>query len=207
MAAILSFFESSLLLIMYSRVIKSLLRFRGIKVGKSFRTRALPLVIKDHNSIIEIGDNVFFKDRVDIRALKGAHLKIKSDVKLDKDVRIVATNGAKVTFSERSDIGCYSIFNCGADVIIGKDTLVAGFCYIQTGNHSIARHIPIRTQEMAQQPITIGDDCWLGGGSFIVAGAHLGAGVVVGANSLVNKSVGDFEVVAGSPAKVIKNRM
>ena len=180
---------------------------RGVKVGKSFRTRALPLLIKDRNSTIEIEDNVFFKDRVDIRAINGAHLTLKNHVKLDKDVRILATNGAKVVLSERADIGCYSIFNCGADVSIGKDVLVAGFCYIQTANHSISKNTPIRLQEMAQHPIIIGDDCWLGGGVFISAGAQLGTGVVVGANSVVNKRIGDFEVVVGSPAKKIKNRI
>ena len=83
---------------------------------------------------------------------------------------------------------------------------MAGYCYIQTSNHEIARNLPIQSQGHIQAPIVVGDDCWLGGGVFILSGVTLGKGVVVGANSLVNNDVGDYNIVAGTPAKVIGER-
>lgn len=53
-------------------------------------------------------------------------------------------------------------------------------------------------------PITIGEDCWLGGGVTICPGVTIGRGCTVGAGSVVTKDVPDFHVVAGNPAKIIR---
>jgi len=202
MTALLSLLNNNFLTRTYSLWVKFLLLSRGVEVGRNFTARALPILVKDKSSKIVIQDNVTFKDRVDLRALKGAVLLLQDGVQLDKEVRIVATNDAQVCFGRNADIGCNSIFNCGADVHIGSDVLVAGFCYVQTSNHNIARDKSIRSQGYTHHPIHIGDDCWLGGGAFVLGGVNLGSGVVVGANSLVNRDVAAYQIVAGSPAIV-----
>ncbi|EJT71777.1 maltose O-acetyltransferase [Gaeumannomyces tritici R3-111a-1] len=53
-------------------------------------------------------------------------------------------------------------------------------------------------------PVVIGDDCWIGGGSTILPGVTIGKGCTIGAGSIVTKSIPDFSVAVGSPAKVIK---
>ncbi|GAA5919175.1 hypothetical protein JCM6882_003826 [Rhodosporidiobolus microsporus] len=53
-------------------------------------------------------------------------------------------------------------------------------------------------------PINIGDDCWFGGQVVVLPNVNIGRGVVVGAGSVVTKSVPPFVVVAGNPAKPIK---
>ncbi|WP_082049369.1 DapH/DapD/GlmU-related protein [Thalassospira sp. HJ] len=206
MTAIISLLNASWVLRVYSYWVRLLLQLRGVEVGQNFTARALPILVKDRSSKIIIGSNVFLKDQVDLRATKGAVLILEHGVNLDKDVRIVATNGARVTFGENADIGCNSIFNCGADVHIGRDVLMAGFCYLQTSNHNIARGQTIKSQGYSHHPIHISDDCWLGGGAFVLPGVKLGAGVVVGANSLVNKDVSDFSIVGGSPAATLGTR-
>ena len=54
------------------------------------------------------------------------------------------------------------------------------------------------------QPIVIGEDCWFGGQVIVLPGVTIGNGVVVGAGSVVTKSVPDMVVVAGNPARIIK---
>jgi len=53
-------------------------------------------------------------------------------------------------------------------------------------------------------PITIGDDCWIGGNVTILAGVKIGNGCVVGAGSVVTKDIEDYSVVVGNPARLIK---
>lgn len=201
MTSVISYLNSSLVLKLFSWFVKILLQAKGVKVGVGFVSRSLPILVKDRDSEIVIGNNVVFKGCVDLRSLKGSNLNLRDDVQLDKDVRIIATNAARVVFDNEADIGCNSIFNCGADVYIGKSVLVAGFCYVQTSNHKIARNQTIKAQGYTHKPITLGDDCWLGGGSFVLPGVVLGKGVVVGANSLVNKSFPEYQIVVGSPAE------
>lgn len=52
--------------------------------------------------------------------------------------------------------------------------------------------------------IQIGDDAWLGTGCIVMPNIKIGKGAVVGAGSVVTKDVPDFSIVAGNPAKVIR---
>jgi maltose O-acetyltransferase len=53
-------------------------------------------------------------------------------------------------------------------------------------------------------PVTIGDDCWLGGGAIVCPGVHIGSGCVIGAGSVVTKDIPKGMVAAGNPARVIR---
>lgn len=206
MIAILSIINSSLLNNIFSVCIKFFLQMRGVKVGKNFKAKALPIIIKDQSSDIIIGDNVIFKDRVELRATKGSLLNLNDGVELDRDVRIISTNSSKVIFGRYTRVGFNSVFNCGADLKVGSNVLFAGFCYIVTSNHNISRADLIQNQGHTHKAIVIGDDCWLGGGTFVLPGVELAVGNVVAANSLVNKSSDAYSIIAGSPARLIKHR-
>lgn len=52
--------------------------------------------------------------------------------------------------------------------------------------------------------ITIEDDAWIGAGSIILPGIHIGSSAIIGAGSVVTKDVEPFSIVAGNPARVIR---
>ncbi len=54
------------------------------------------------------------------------------------------------------------------------------------------------------KPITVGNNVWFGGSVIVLAGVTIGNGAVIGAGSVVTKDVPENVVVAGNPAKVIK---
>lgn len=89
-------------------------------------------------------------------------------------------------------------------VTIGKNCMLAPNVAIYSATH------PVRAEERYNgvelgYPVTIGDNCWIGGGAVICPGVTLGNNVAVGAGSVVTKSFGDNVVIAGNPAKVIRN--
>lgn len=92
-----------------------------------------------------------------------------------------------------------SPISIGRDVMLAQDVMVIG------GNHSIILGTtPMnRLGEGKQGPINIGNDVWLGARSIVLTGVTIGDGAVVGAGSVVTKSVAANTIVAGSPAKVI----
>lgn len=55
------------------------------------------------------------------------------------------------------------------------------------------------------EPITIGDDCWLGSNATILPGVTVGKGCTVGAGALVTKDIPPYCVVMGVPARIVKH--
>ena len=54
------------------------------------------------------------------------------------------------------------------------------------------------------KPIVIEDNVWLGGGAILLPGVNVGQNAVVGAGAVVNRSFPTYTVVAGNPARVIR---
>lgn len=110
----------------------------------------------------------------------------------------------------------------GSNVSIGANSfLSSGAAGVEIGDHSMFgpnvtvvgnsyRHdrldIPMCMQEKTSEGIRIGKDVWLGAGSIIMDGVTVGEGAIVGAGSIVTKDVPEFHVVAGVPAKFLKDR-
>jgi acetyltransferase-like isoleucine patch superfamily enzyme len=53
----------------------------------------------------------------------------------------------------------------------------------------------------------VGDNAFVGARAFVLPGVHIGNGVIVGAGSLVTRSVKPWSVVAGSPATFLRSRV
>jgi len=56
------------------------------------------------------------------------------------------------------------------------------------------------------QPVTIGHDVWIGHGAVVLPGRTIGSGAVVAAGAVVTRDVAPYEIVGGTPAKVLKRR-
>jgi len=101
----------------------------------------------------------------------------------------------------------FANFNCVilyvAEVRIGDNCMLAPQVGIYTATHPLDPKERRSGREYAK-PITIGDNCWIGGLAVINPGTTLGNNVVVASGAVVTKSFGDNVVVAGSPARVIR---
>jgi acetyltransferase-like isoleucine patch superfamily enzyme len=88
---------------------------------------------------------------------------------------------------------------------IGNDVWTGHHVYITDQNHGYEIvDLPISMQTQVEKPVVVGEGSWIGAGSVILPGAHIGKHVAIGANSVVNGNIPDYSVAVGSPAKVIK---
>ncbi len=91
---------------------------------------------------------------------------------------------------------------------IGDDVWTGHHVYITDQNHGYEDvDRPISQQSMPERSVTVGDGSWLGHGTVVLPGAHIGRHVVVGANSVVTGTLPDFSVAVGSPARVIRQHV
>ncbi|MTH15738.1 sugar O-acetyltransferase [Flavobacterium sp. LC2016-01] len=93
------------------------------------------------------------------------------------------------------------VLDC-APVNIGSNVFIAPNVQIYTASHPLDAELR-KTLENAY-PVTIGDDCWIGGNSVICPGVTIGKGCVIGAGSVVTKDIPDNSLAVGNPAKVIR---
>ena len=91
-----------------------------------------------------------------------------------------------------------------APVTIGNNVWIGPNVGIYAVAHPMEANGRLQTLGIAK-PITIGDNVWIGGGSVVLMGVNIGKNVVIGAGSVVTKDISDNVVVAGNPARVIKN--
>jgi maltose O-acetyltransferase len=115
--------------------------------------------------------------------------------------------GAKISIGDNSGIGVHC--KMLGDVTIGKNVMMGPEVVFITTTHDHSRvDVPMIDQGFSQEkPIVISDDVWIGTRCTVLPGVKIGKGVIVGACSVVTKSVPDYVVVAGNPARVIKQRV
>lgn len=88
-----------------------------------------------------------------------------------------------------------------AKIVIGSNVFFGPAVQIYTATHPVDA-ITRRTLESGK-PISIGDDCWIGGGAIILPGVNIGDRCIVGAGSVVTKNIPDDSIVVGNPARII----
>lgn len=90
------------------------------------------------------------------------------------------------------------------DVRIGNHVMIGPATQIYTAAHDLQAETRNQGWEVAK-PIEIEDNVWIGGGVIILPGVRIGRNSVVGAGAVVTHSVPANTVVAGNPARIIKN--
>lgn len=89
-------------------------------------------------------------------------------------------------------------------ITIGNHTLIGPNCQLYTPQHPTDYVARRKTQETAH-PITIGDDCWLGGSVVVCPGVTIGDRCIIAAGSVVTHDIPADSMAAGVPAKVKKS--
>ncbi len=101
----------------------------------------------------------------------------------------------------RIGLGCVLIgpVTVGNDVMLAQNIVVSG---LNHGYEDITQ--PISTQPCSTQAIVIEDEVWIGANAVITSGVTVGKHSVVAAGSVVTKNVPPYSVVAGNPARLLK---
>jgi maltose O-acetyltransferase len=90
-----------------------------------------------------------------------------------------------------------------APIVIGDDVQIGPNVQLLTPTHPIDPE-PRRAKWEGAEPITVGDNVWLGGGVIVLPGVRVGENSVVGAGAVVTKDVPAGVVAVGNPCRVIR---
>jgi len=110
----------------------------------------------------------------------------------------------RLTIGSRVFIGQGTHLSVMREMSIGNNTIIGACSYLLTNQHRFtSRDIPIRDQGYDCEPLVIGEDVWIGANCVIMPGIEIGRGAIIGGGSVVNKTVGMYEIWGGVPARKI----
>lgn len=112
-------------------------------------------------------------------------------------------HGDGIRLGEHVFINSNCTFLDGGYITIGAHTLIGPHVQIYTPQHPMDA-IERREPKEYAYPVTIGQDCWIGGGAIICPGVTIGDRCIIGAGSVVTRDIPSDSVAVGNPARVIR---
>ncbi|MFE7776517.1 sugar O-acetyltransferase [Streptomyces sp. NPDC057445] len=125
----------------------------------------------------------------------GADVRVRPPFQCDFGRYITIGSGTFVNFG--------AVFLDVAPITIGADVQIGPNVQLLTPTHELD---PDRRREGWEkgEPITIGDNVWLGGGVIVCPGVTIGENTVVGAGAVVTKDLPPGVLAVGNPARVVR---
>ena len=164
------------------------------------------------SSKVSIGKNVKLYGNITI----GKNVSIKENSKIQGKNTILHNNifiheNVFIRSLYKVEIGNNTTVNrnsCILDYVqIGSNVSIAPNCVIVGSNHVFEnKNVSIKSQGYESLGISIEDDVWIGANVTILDGVVVGKGSVIAAGAVVTKSVPDFSIYGGVPAKLIGKR-
>ena len=173
---------------------------RGVVFGQN--------VVLRHPHKIRIGDQVVIDDNclLDAKGSANRGITIGSGVFVGRNTILSCKNG-DIDIEDGANIG----FNCeifsASAVRVGRDALLAAYCYVIGGDHDFSDPSqPVLSQARRSSGISIGAGAWLGAGAKILDGVTIGDRAIVGAGAVVREAVPAGAIAVGIPAKILPPR-
>lgn len=129
---------------------------------------------------------------------------IEDGVKLDgTSVRIdfVAWRHGSIAIGEGTFVNYGTNISAASKVVVGRNCRIGQYTLIMDTDYHTPGALDVRSPS---EPVVIEDNVWLGARVIVLKGSRIGAGAVIGANSLVSGSIPPGVIAAGSPAKVLR---
>lgn len=126
--------------------------------------------------------------------------------RIGRGVLFETSGGGEIVVGNRVRINDGSVIAAHSKIVIGDDTLIGEYVSVRDANHGMQVGELMRRQVLKSSPVSIGKDVWIGRGACVLMGCTLGDGAVIGANSVIVRSVDEGSVVAGNPAEFIRKR-
>lgn len=119
---------------------------------------------------------------------------------------IIATYGGTIRFGSKCSLNPFSIAYGHGGLTIGNNVRIAAHVTIIPSNHKTKIGLKIMEQGHIAKGILVEDDVWIGTHVSVLDGVTIKMGAIIAAGSVVTNSIESNTIVAGVPAKKIKDR-
>lgn len=185
----------------FKRIVKSVLNFPSsiynrllfvfykVKIGKKRRIRGR-LFVRNHG-VVHIGDYFLCNSNLKSNPVGGPYR-----------TTLVVSSNAKLIIGNKVGISGVAII-CNKEITIEDNVLIgSGCCIYDTDFHSVEYSERVLQEDAGvnEKPVHIKEGAFIGARTIVLKGVTIGAHSIIGAGSVVTKSVPDNELWAGNPA-------
>lgn len=181
------------------KITEKLMRLKSLWIGALFKScpdsvSFGQIELLKGSEFISIGNNTSFGNGICLTAWYG---------------RLYEGSVPQLSIGDNCCFGLENHITCANEIIIGDGCLTGKWVTISDNNHGNTdiedlKKSPLYRTITTKGPVKIGKNVWIGEKATILSGVTIGDGVVVAANAVVCNDVPSYCVVAGSPAKIVK---
>ncbi|MEA3207646.1 MAG: hypothetical protein QOE70_703 [Chthoniobacter sp.] len=147
---------------------------------------------------------------VSLRAIevrRRAHtITLEDGAALDRGVTLLATDdAARIVLGPRTYLNRHTIIDAQVLVEIGAETMIGPFCYLTDHDHTFSAGTAPGAGPLVAAATRVGERCWIGAHVTILKGVTIGDETVVGAGSVVTKSLPARVIAVGNPARILRS--
>jgi len=189
-----------------------------MQIKKLIKTFFKNIFLKKNKSLLKelnfLGENTEIFGHIDKRD-KNSIIRIGKDCLIEGSL-VTETDESLIIVGDNTYIGGGTVIDCVKSICIGDDVLISYGCILADSDNHSTRY-SIRKKDLADwkqrkhdwtttnsKPIQICMGVWIGSKSIVLKGVTIGEGSVVGAGSVVTKDVAPWTIVAGNPARIIR---
>lgn len=167
-----------------------------------------------HPQMISCGYGFVVEDDAELHGLCRDGLRFGNNVTIGRGAQIRPSGyygralGAGLAVGDNSNVGPSCYLGAFGGIRIGRDVMMATSVVILSEEHHYSDpRTTMKSQGAIGRETIIDDDVWLGARCTILGGSHVGRGAVVAAGAVVKGDVEPFSVVAGVPARPVRQRL
>ncbi len=172
-----------------------LFTLNDISWGNGWKFYGLPIIQKHRHSVMKFGTGLSLRSSISSNPLGPNHPVILCTWKSNAILEVgdnFAMSGGSICAARKITIG--------KNIAVGANTIIADTDFHPL-NFELRHQHP---QEANTAPILIEDDVFIGMNCLILKGVTVGKGSVIGAGSVVTKNIPSGVVVAGNPARIVR---
>ena len=141
-----------------------------------------------------------------LEAMQDGRLEIGEGTKLEPGCWLTLGPEATISIGRGCFLNRETMLAAHERIEIGDHVMFANHCFVGDADHRFDDpDVPVTWQGFVPKgPVRIGDNAWIGKGCVITGGVEIGERAVVGSNSVVTRDVPPRTIVAGAPAKPIR---
>lgn len=179
-----------------------------IKISKLSKLRKNKIKISGNNNVLCIDEGALIRNCSILIKGNNNKLYIGKDCIIENTKIILDNENGEITIGKNTSVGKLLLVSLESyKITIGENCMISYDTEIRNTDSHMIYSLETKKRINYGKEVKIGNNVWIGARAMVLKGVEIGNNSIIAAGSIVNKSVNPNTIVAGIPAKEVKNKI